>query len=52
MEIFRAGIGKTCTGEEYKFRSERPHFAKCFRRLLTLRAERRVALLRFARKQG
>ena len=27
-------------------------FAECFRRPRTLRAERRVALLRFARKQG
>ena len=52
MEIIRAGIGKTCTGEEYKFRNVRPHFAECFRRPRTLRAERRVAVLRFARKQG
>ena len=52
MEIVGAGVGKSSTGKEYKFRSERPHFAKCFRRLRTLRAERRVAVLRFARKQG
>ena len=51
LVLARLSLAKN-TNYEVSDRISQNVFAECFRRPRTLRAERRVAVLRFARKQG